>query len=125
MEVALVSGTQHTALSVLPCKLNPKADKLYCYTNLKSSLILCGVYYAFWIYVLPKHGKYQIRQEVLVLENGATTHKLLKVPNSEIEEWDAKHDVVGKQVATGTNFESGSDKEEGVVRQRVVDHKEV
>ena len=56
------------------------------------------------------------------MDNGAITHKLNKVPNSELEEWDAKHDVVGKEIASGVDSTSGSDKD-GVIRQRVVEEK--
>jgi len=47
---------------------------------------------------------------------------LNKVPNSELEEWDARHDVVGKEIASGVESTSGSDKD-GVIRQRVVEEK--
>jgi hypothetical protein len=72
-----------------------------------SSLIGCVLYYYVWITILPKLRGYRIRQETLVLENGAQSHRLIKVPVAEIEHWDATHDAVGRPL-TRTN-ESGSD----------------
>jgi hypothetical protein len=71
-------------------------------------LIGCGVYYYFWISVIPKWRGYRIRQEVLVLEDGATSHRVIKVPVSELEQWDATHDAVGR--ALTTTSETGSEK---------------
>ncbi|EPE30545.1 hypothetical protein GLAREA_03512 [Glarea lozoyensis ATCC 20868] len=84
-------------------------------------LASCALYYWVWTYLLPHRGNYTIRQTVIVLDNGAQTHKLNKVPNSELAEWDAKHDVVGNEIAgvARVDSNSGSDKE-GVVRERVV-----
>ena len=67
----------------------PTADEL-------SSLIGCGVYYVLWINVIPRFRGYRIRQEVLVLDNGAQSHKLIKVPEAELAAWDAGHDHVGR-----------------------------
>ncbi len=71
--------------------------------------------------MLPKLRGYQIRQEVLVLDSGATTHKLVNVPLAELEEWDRTHDVKG-EVFAGRVAASGSDsrssQENGVVRER-------
>ncbi|KAF2811971.1 high affinity methionine permease [Mytilinidion resinicola] len=70
----------------------------YCVVGI-GIIIFCGVYYYVWIHVLPKFGKYEIRQTVLVLdESGATTHQLVRVPNAELAAWDAEHDVVGRVV---------------------------
>lgn len=33
---------------------------------------------------------------MVTLDDGAKSHKLVKVPNSEIEEWDKKHDHSGR-----------------------------
>ena len=87
-----------------------------------NSLAACALYYWIWVHFLPKRGGYAIRQTVLVLDSGAQTHELVKVPLSELEEWDAKHDVIGKQVAgSGSSYEpkEGSD-DGGVVRERVL-----
>jgi hypothetical protein len=58
------------------------------------------------------------------LDSGAQTHKLNKVPNSELAEWDARHDVVGKEISSGSKVDSntGSNEDE-VIRQRVPDEK--
>ncbi|KAH6700584.1 hypothetical protein BKA61DRAFT_636617 [Leptodontidium sp. MPI-SDFR-AT-0119] len=55
----------------------------YCVTGI-GILVACGIYY------------------VLVLDNGATTHKLVNVRLAQLEEWDRTHDVTGKiRTATG------------------------
>jgi hypothetical protein len=66
--------------------------------SLLLSLLGCGVYYVLWIYVIPKIRGYRIRQEVLQFENGAQSHKLVKVPVAGLSEWDASHDHVGRSV---------------------------
>lgn len=76
-------------------------------TNNPFSLIGCAVYYYFWIRVIPHFRGYRIRQETIVLEDGAQSHSLVKVPVGEIERWDATHDAVGRSL-TRTS-ESGSD----------------
>jgi hypothetical protein len=59
-------------------------------------MILCGVYYVFWIYIIPKWKGYAIRPEVLEVDtNGANTHRLVRVPLVEIDKWDAEHDEAG------------------------------
>jgi hypothetical protein len=60
----------------------------------------CGIYYVLWIYVVPKLRKYHIRQVVITLEHGEQTHKIVQVPNSEIAEWDATHDAVGREIGS-------------------------
>jgi hypothetical protein len=57
------------------------------------------VYYVVWMYVLPYLGKYTIRQETVYLDSeGTNTHRLVKVPNHEIVDWDATHDATGKAI---------------------------
>ncbi|KAK3998132.1 amino acid permease-domain-containing protein [Cladorrhinum sp. PSN332] len=74
-------------------------------------LIGCGVYYYFWISVIPKWRGYRIRQEVIVLEDGATSHTVIKVPVGELEHWDATHDAVGRAITTADpTSETGSEK---------------
>lgn len=58
----------------------------------------CGVYYAFWIYVLPRLRGYNIRQELLTLENSEQTHRLVQILDADIEQWDASHDAVGREI---------------------------
>nr|XP_019008023.1 uncharacterized protein I206_07191 [Kwoniella pini CBS 10737]OCF46804.1 hypothetical protein I206_07191 [Kwoniella pini CBS 10737] len=59
-------------------------------------LAVCGIYYVIWIYVLPKLGGYQIRQTVLEFDRGAVSHKLVKVKNEDVVEWDSTHDPAGR-----------------------------
>lgn len=53
--------------------------------------------------MLPRIGKYRIRQKTLILDNGAVVHSLRKVPLSELEEWDACHDAVGHTIEQHMN----------------------
>ncbi|KAJ4399532.1 hypothetical protein N0V91_009357 [Didymella pomorum] len=61
-------------------------------------LVVCGLYYVGWIYVLPKVRGYRIRQGVITLDSGAKTHKLFKVPVAELAAWDASHDALGNNL---------------------------
>ncbi|KAK0391428.1 hypothetical protein NLU13_0928 [Sarocladium strictum] len=62
-------------------------------------MIICGAYYYVWMKLLPRWGKYSIRSEVIsVDENGANTHRLLRVPDAEVGEWDATHDELGRKL---------------------------
>ncbi|KAK5743835.1 hypothetical protein LTR17_002457 [Elasticomyces elasticus] len=74
-------------------------------------LILCGIWYALWIKVLPIWGKYRMRYELVQLGNGAETHRLVKVPLGQLESWDARHDVTG----AGLHDSGSSDGEEKIV----------
>lgn len=65
-----------------------------CIAN--NSIALSGIYYVFWVKLLPKWGNYTIRQTIVALEDGSVTNKLVKVPNDELSEWDAEHDATGK-----------------------------
>ncbi|KAL1586007.1 hypothetical protein WHR41_04735 [Cladosporium halotolerans] len=70
----------------------------YCVTGL-AIIGVCGVYYYFWIYLIPKHKGYAIRQKrVVYQEDGAVTHQLVKVPNAELEKWDSEHDANGNKL---------------------------
>ncbi|KAG9517781.1 amino acid transporter, partial [Aureobasidium melanogenum] len=77
----------------------------YCVTGI-GILLLCGVYYYLWLYVLPKWGKYRIRQEVIVLEDGSSTNSLVKVALSDLEQWSRTHDAAGRLVVTGVEVEA-------------------
>ncbi|KAM0251463.1 hypothetical protein ACHAQJ_008171 [Trichoderma viride] len=59
-------------------------------------LLGCVVYFWLWIHGIPLLRGYKIREEVVTLDDGAKSHKLIKVPNSEVEEWDKKHDHAGR-----------------------------
>lgn len=63
----------------------------------------CGVYYYAWIFLLPKIGKYEIKQEILIFADGSSSHALVKVPYSELERWDEKHDAHGRLVIDNTS----------------------
>jgi hypothetical protein len=62
------------------------------------SFVICAIYYILWIYVVPKLRGYRIRQEALILDNGAVSHRLVQVPADKLEEWDATHDAVGHTI---------------------------
>ncbi|KAG4269247.1 hypothetical protein FPRO04_12122 [Fusarium proliferatum] len=90
----------------------------YCVVGI-AIMILCGVYYVFWIYIIPKWKGYAIRPEVLEVDtNGANTHRLVRVPLVEIEKWDAEHDEAGnlrQRHVGGGPVQAGE----------VLDHKEI
>lgn len=67
----------------------------YCVVGIGLMLAM-GIYYWVWIKLLPKLGKYQIRTETMVSEqDGSVVHRLKKVKNPEVEEWDRTHDEAG------------------------------
>ncbi|KAL7424321.1 hypothetical protein Q5752_000003 [Cryptotrichosporon argae] len=72
----------------------------YCAVGL-GIIVFCAFYYWVWIWVLPRVGMYQMRQTVLVLAGGEVTHALVKVPNAEVEQWDATHDGAGNEIGAG------------------------
>lgn len=89
-----------------------------------TSLGLCGLYYVFWIYILPNFGKYRIRQELLALDGETSkTHRLVKVPLAALGVWDAEHDVLGQKLgplqqsgdASQTGEEYGEKTEQKIV----------
>ncbi|KAM0330169.1 hypothetical protein ACHAQA_004342 [Verticillium albo-atrum] len=60
---------------------------------------ICGAYYYFWMTLLPRWGDYSIRSQVVnVDDNGANTHRLLRVPNTEVARWDDSHDELGREL---------------------------
>ncbi|KAM0717828.1 hypothetical protein Q7P37_006160 [Cladosporium fusiforme] len=70
----------------------------YCVAGI-GIILLCGVYYVFWINIIPKWKGYAIRQQRIVYqEDSAVTHKLVRVPQGELEKWDAEHDVNGNKI---------------------------
>ncbi|KAH8738336.1 amino acid permease-domain-containing protein [Ilyonectria robusta] len=67
----------------------------YCVVGI-AIIIVCGLYYVLWMYLLPKWGKYAIRTELLeVGHEGAKTHRLVRVPETELAQWDEDHDEAG------------------------------
>lgn len=86
-------------------------------TNVSYSLVVCAIYYWFWISILPRFGGYRIRQEVLEVDaNGASAHRLIKIPNSELAAWDREHDVTGR-----LRFRRQDSSENEVVQEKVVE----
>ncbi|WOO78733.1 High-affinity methionine permease [Vanrija pseudolonga] len=63
-------------------------------------IVIAFLYYVLWIKVLPKLGNYSIRKVVLDLDDGSVAHKLARVPNAELQAWDAKHDPAGHSLAS-------------------------
>ncbi|KAL3433365.1 high affinity methionine permease [Aspergillus tetrazonus] len=61
-------------------------------------LIACAIYYALWAHFIPNSKGYKLRQELITLEDGAQSNRLRKVPNEEVEEWDAVHDAAGRLI---------------------------
>jgi hypothetical protein len=68
---------------------------IYQLTHSLNRLVLCGIYYYFWIKFLPKYKGYELRQTVVEYENNSIGHKLVKVPKDEVARWDREHDAVG------------------------------
>ncbi|KKY20643.1 putative high affinity methionine permease [Diplodia seriata] len=66
----------------------------YCVVGI-GIILICGVYYWVWIYLLPRLGGYEMRQRVVQLPDGAITHELVKVEKGELAKWDDEHDVLG------------------------------
>ncbi|KAG6905655.1 hypothetical protein DXG01_001405 [Tephrocybe rancida] len=69
----------------------------YCIVGI-AILLVSAFAYLLLIHILPKFGGYAIRQLVEKLDNGAMTNKLVRVPNSDLTEWDATHDEYGEVV---------------------------
>ncbi|GKZ69403.1 hypothetical protein AnigIFM50267_004598 [Aspergillus niger] len=67
----------------------------YCVVGI-AIIAACGVYYYLWIKVLPRIGGYELRQTIINVGGDATAHKLVKVPKSQVEEWDQEHDASGR-----------------------------
>lgn len=60
-------------------------------------MVACGLYYVAWMNLIPKLRGYKIRTEILEVDNnGAKTHRLVKVPIAEVKQWDAEHDEAGE-----------------------------
>jgi hypothetical protein len=73
-------------------------------------LIACGLYYLVWIIFLPRWQGYAIRQELILLDGGAQTHSLIKVPLDDVADWDHTHDVNGAKLER----DGGSSSEERI-----------
>ncbi|KAI1645266.1 amino acid transporter [Daldinia loculata] len=103
----------------IPPKGGPYAGEVsfwyatYCVVGI-AIIVTCGIYYVIWIYALPRWGGYKIRPEIMSVEDqGATTHRLVKVPLNEVEKWDQDHDEAGhlrrRHVVASTTSSQGDD----------------
>lgn len=45
----------------------------------------------------------------MTFEDGAQSHRLVKVPVAEVAQWDATHDAVGRRLPLNRGSESGSE----------------
>lgn len=63
-------------------------------------MVGCGVYHWIWTVGIPKLRGYEIRQEILELDDGAQSQTLIKVPVAELEAWDASHDHSGRRLVS-------------------------
>ncbi|KAF5024372.1 hypothetical protein F66182_3559 [Fusarium sp. NRRL 66182] len=67
----------------------------YCVVGI-GIVIICGLYYVFWMYLLPKWRGYAIRTEITdVDDNGANTHRLVRIKYADLLKWDEEHDEAG------------------------------
>lgn len=62
------------------------------------SIVVCGIYYVAWMYILPRLQNHQIRPETLSAGGSAATHRLVKVPTEQLATWDSTHDASGRLV---------------------------
>ncbi|KAK7429075.1 hypothetical protein QQZ08_004290 [Neonectria magnoliae] len=68
----------------------------YCVVGI-AIILVCGLYYVVWMFLLPKWGHYAIRTELTDVGNeGAKTHHLVRVPTSALAQWDEDHDETGE-----------------------------
>lgn len=62
------------------------------------------MYHFVWIHVLPYYRGYRIRSELVVLDDEtAKVHRLVKVPLAELQVWDAFHDVLGQKIDSNSS----------------------
>lgn len=113
MEVMLAFGMRHTLLWAFQCEFGARfcsSGFLFVLTMFHpDSIVICGIYYVAWIYVLPRLQHYQIRPEILSLDGSAATHKLVKVPTEQLAIWDSSHDASGRQTADRSEKGEGSE----------------
>jgi hypothetical protein len=67
------------------------------------------------LYALPKWGKYKVKQEVVVLEDGSSTNSLVKVALNDLEKWEQNHDEAGRAVISGVRVETKNNGQSGQV----------
>lgn len=108
MEAMLAFGTRHTLSWAfqresrpVPSKetnpFGPQSDRILTIFR-SDSIVLCGIYYVAWLYVLPRLQHYQIRPEILSLADSAATHRLVKVPTEQLAIWESTHDPSGRLI---------------------------
>jgi hypothetical protein len=93
-------------------------------TDFFSSVIISAVYYVFWIYILPRLGKYRIRHELVALDgesNLTKANQFVKVPFADLETWDKEHYASGERKTSAVNPRNGSESD----IQTVFEEKEV
>ncbi|KAM0351802.1 hypothetical protein ACHAPU_002314 [Fusarium lateritium] len=67
----------------------------YCVVGI-AIVLICAIYYVVWMYLLPKWRGYVIRSEITsVDDNGANTHRLVRVRYADVPRWDEQHDASG------------------------------
>ncbi|GKT51321.1 high-affinity methionine permease [Colletotrichum spaethianum] len=59
-------------------------------------LLTCAIYYWLWAFLIPKRRGYKLRQELISLDDGVQSNRLRKIPNAEVDAWDATHDASGR-----------------------------
>ncbi|OAG06518.1 amino acid transporter [Paraphaeosphaeria sporulosa] len=93
----------------------------YCAVGI-GLLVGCAFYYFVWIKWLPKLKHYSIRTETLVSDqDGSVSHRLRKVPNAEVEEWDRTHDEAGNVLSEAGGARSVDGNQHLLRRVRVSD----
>lgn len=74
----------------------------YCAVGIGLIVGMVGYYYL-WIKILPELRGYKIRPEtVLNDQDGSVTHRLRRVPNAEVQQWDRTHDDAGNVLLEAT-----------------------
>lgn len=93
----------------------------YCAVGI-GLLVGCALYYFFWIKWLPKLKGYAIRTETLVSDqDGSVSHRLTKVPNADLPEWDRTHDDAGNVLVEAGATTSVDGNQHLLKRVRVTD----
>ncbi|TQN64135.1 High-affinity methionine permease [Colletotrichum shisoi] len=87
----------------------------YCVVGI-GIIIICVLYYIVWMYVLPRWLNYEIRTEIVAVDdNGANTQRLVRVPKADVAQWDEEHDEAGnlRRRRVATELESSNSNEKG------------
>ncbi|KAL1410619.1 hypothetical protein Q8F55_004636 [Vanrija albida] len=71
-----------------------------------SFILIAFAYYVLWIKILPRIGNYSVRKVILDLDDGSVAHKLVRVPNAELDSWDAMHDPAGHSIAESQDLDA-------------------